>query len=411
MKRRSTQMVNKPDLAQTRIRRWIEHPFGLPVLLFMVLVLVSGVVIGAVMWNGRAAPTITASENFIVLVNHDGQEQIVPTNEETVGAVLSRMHINVSQSDRVEPAADQPITGDNFRINVYRAAPVTIVDQSSVMKVKSAAATPRSVVAEAVPTLHAEDTVTAGLTDNFVLQKSLGYRAVVDRATEVQMQLYGQPITLRTHAKTVAALLKEKAVVLGKTDTVRPALTTAITPAMQIKVLRDGVQVVTIDETVAPPVQTVLDASLSFGSQAVRQEGVPGKVTNTYEITIENGDETKRRLIQSVKVSEPVPRIIAKGNTSNVPADKQAVMAAAGISASDYAYVDYIFSRESHWNTAAVSSNGYYGLGQTNLTKLSSACPNWQTDAVCQTKLFSGYASRYGGWEGAYNFWTSHHWW
>lgn len=394
-----------------RLRGWIEHPLGLPIALFIGLVLSSALVAAWFIWRSGHSPTVHASENYVVIVRHDDQKQIVPTSAKTVGELLRRLHVSVKPGDRVEPATDQPITGDNFLVNVYRSAPIAIVDGSNHALVSSAAATPRSVATETGIMLYAEDTVSAGLTDNFVLEKSLGYRAVIDRATPVAMQLYGQPLTLRTHAKTVAALLKEKGIKLGKDDTIRPAATTTLTAGMDVAVVRNGIQVITLDEQIPAPIQNIIDASLSFGSSAVRQEGSPGKVTNTYQIKVENGFEVSRTLLQSVKVSEPVTRIIAKGNTVNIPGDKQAVMAAAGISASDYGYVDYIFSRESHWNAAAMSANGYAGLGQTRPATLSAACPSWQTDPVCQTRFFTGYAARYGGWAGAYNAWVSKGWW
>lgn len=411
MMQNSNETTTGQDTHVTRWRRWMEHPFGLPIALFVGLVLLSMLVAVGLVWRGAHTPTVYASENYVVIVRHDDQKQIVPTDAKTVGELLQRLHVNIESGDRVEPAADQPITGDNFLVNVYRSAPIAIVDGASYTLVTSAAATPRSVVTETHTTLYAEDTVGAGLTNNFVLQKSLGYRAVIDRATPVAMQLYGQPLSLRTHAKTVGALLKEKGIKLGKDDTLRPAATTVLTTGMDIAVVRNGIQVITLDEQIPAPVQNIIDASLSFGSSAVRQEGNPGKVTNTYQIKVENGYEVSRTLLQSVKVSEPVARIVAKGNTVNIPADKQAVMAAAGISANDYGYVDYIFSRESHWNAAAMSANGYAGLGQTRPATLSAACPTWQNDPVCQTRFFTGYASRYGGWAGAYNAWIAKGWW
>jgi hypothetical protein len=78
-------------------------------------------------------------------------------------------------------------------------------------------------------------------------------------------------------------------------------------------------------------------------------------------------------------------------------------MAAAGISPDDYAYVDYVFSRESHWNAAAMNAGGCGGLGQAcPAGKLAAVCPGWQSDPVCQTRFFTGYAvGRYGSWAGA----------
>lgn len=395
-----------------RLRRYIEHPLGLPIALFFGLVTLSVLVVWIVLWQSSRNPTVRARENYIVILNYDEKKQIVPTDERTVGSLLKRMGIVIKPGDRVEPAENEDITGDNFLVNIYRSAPVAIIDGARQTFVSSAAATPRSVVAETKTQLYSEDLVSASLTDNFLLQKSLGYRAVIDRAVPVTMQLYGKPLMLRTRATTVEALLKEKGVKLDKEDTVRPATNTPLTDGMQVAVVRNGIQVFTVDESIPAPVQNVIDASLSFGSSAVRQEGSPGKVTNTYEVKVENGVEVSRKLLQTVRVTEPVPRIVAKGNTVNIPADKQAVMAAAGVSPSDYAYVDYIFSRESRWNAAALNAGGCGGLGQAcPASKLANVCPNWQADPVCQTRWFSGYASRYGGWAGAYNAWLTKHWW
>jgi hypothetical protein len=86
-------------------------------------------------------------------------------------------------------------------------------------------------------------------------------------------------------------------------------------------------------------------------------------------------------------------------------------MAGAGINSSDYVYVDYIIGRESGWRPNAVSANRCIGLGQSCGGSLAGACPSWQTDPVCQLQFFSGYARKYGGWGGAYNFWVTNHWW
>jgi len=85
-------------------------------------------------------------------------------------------------------------------------------------------------------------------------------------------------------------------------------------------------------------------------------------------------------------------------------------MAAAGISSSDYGYVNFIISHESGWRTNA--SNGkYYGLYQTALGNISS-CPNWASNPICQLQHATSYAvNRYGSWRQAYEFWITHKWW
>lgn len=89
-------------------------------------------------------------------------------------------------------------------------------------------------------------------------------------------------------------------------------------------------------------------------------------------------------------------------------------MRAAGISDSDFGYVDYIISHESGWNYHAVNrSSGAYGLPQSlPAGKLASAGADWRDNPVTQLRWAHNYAvGRYGSWGGAYHFWAVNHWW
>jgi len=396
-----------------RAHRIHKHPATLPLLLFIVLAMVGGALLYFGLKNNAGELTITPNENYIVILNADGHKRTIPTNAKTVGELLTKAHITLAAGDRVEPAQDAPITVDNFLINVYRAAPVTVIDGATVTNTFNAAPTPRTMVTEAGVKLYPEDKVTYSATDNFVTQKSLGNRLVIDRATPITVSIYsGNPVDVRTQAKTVGDWLTSAKIKPTAEDTVKPAESTPITPGLHIELVRNGIHTVTTTEPIPQSVRTIIDTSLSFGSQVVRQEGSPGVKVDTYTVVVENGNEVSRTLLQSIVTVQPVERIIAKGNTVNIPSDKKAVMAAAGVSPNDYAYVDYIFSRESHWNAAALNSSGCGGLGQAcPSSKLAAVCSNWQNDPVCQTRFFSGYAGRYDGWAGAYNFWINHHWW
>lgn len=387
-----------------------NHPVGSAVLLFALLAIISSMWVIFARRNHIGAFNTTQT-NHIVIVSYDGERHTIPTDAKTVSELLKGLGISLNKGDRVEPDKNERIVQDNFLVNVYRAEPITVADGSSIHSALSAGETARSSIISSGVNLYPEDIIDTVWQENILLSGSLGNSYKINRATVVGLALYGNANQVRTQAKTVSELLKEKGVVLTKEDYVKPSGTTPISSGLNITVNRNGIHVVTITEDIPPPIENITDTSLSIGASAVRQEGSPGKRVQTYEVNIQNGEEVARKLLQSITTVEPVKRIVARGSTSNVPASKQAVLAAAGVSPADYGYVDYIFSHESGWNAAAVSRNGYYGLGQTNLSRLSGACPNWQNDPVCQTRLFSGYAGRYGGWAGAYNFWTSHHWW
>lgn len=89
---------------------------------------------------------------------------------------------------------------------------------------------------------------------------------------------------------------------------------------------------------------------------------------------------------------------------------KEQWMAAAGIASGDWAYVDYIVSKESGWNPNATNqSSGACGLVQA---LPCSKVPGNGYDPVDNLRWGNGYAvGRYGSWAGAYDFWTRNHWW
>jgi len=382
--------------------------------------------VGVAIFTG-GAPRLRNTNTHIVIISHDHTEQAVPTLAKTVGDVLKRFNIPLHEGDVVEPDMNTEIVTDNFRVNVYRAAPVTIVDGEQKTFAYSAARTPRSVVKQAGIEVYPEDNLTEVPTDNFLVEGSIGGRVVISRATPVHVNLYGTPVVMRTHAGTVGGLLTERGLKLGQGDVVQPAATTLVSANMQIFVLRKGQKIVTEATTLPMPTQIVEDSSLTFGTTAVRQQGSDGQKLITYLIDVQNGVETRKE-IQEVVTQQPVTEIIARGKAVQIPSDKQAVMAAAGISSGDYAYVDYVVSHESGWcPTKLQGQAGYcppyapgsipsylgYGLGQaTPGSKMSSFGADWETNPVTQLRWATSYAlQRYGSWAAAYNHWSAYHNW
>lgn len=396
-------------IAMWQSHNWHRHPFFIPVTLFLVLFF--GTIATLVLTNGQP---VQPSDSRTVLFAHDKVKETLPTRAKTVGEFLDRAGVTLHEGDTVEPERDTEIGVDNFHINVYRAEPVLIVDGNQKKFAFSAATTPRSVANQAGVQVYPEDKITSRISDSFLKEGAIGRQVVIDRATPTNLNVYGTQLSVRTHANTVAELLKEKNVVIEKDDVVQPGLDTPLTDAKQIFVSRNGTKIVTVEEEIPMKVEYVEDATLSFGSQAVRQKGSAGKRVVTYQLDLKNDQEVGRKQIQVVMAQEPVTQIVARGKAVNIPADKEAVMAAAGIAQSDYAYVNYIISRESGWNAAARnSSSGATGLCQALPgSKMASAGSDWATNPVTQLRWCDGYAKgRYGSWSAAYNFWLAKHYW
>ncbi len=385
-----------------KIKILSRHPFAVPVFTFLFLILVSGSAYALLV--DHDAPVRDAR---VVIVNHDHVEQTVPSVEPTVGYLLKKLNITLAEGDVVEPALDTKINQDDFRINVYRAVPVKIVDGNAKTFTFSAATTPRAIARQTGAELYPEDRVTTDPVQNFLKEGAIGEQVVIDRATPVNVNLYGTPEVIRTHAKTVGELVKDKGIKLESSDQILPAPETPITPNQQIFIAREGVKLQTVTETIAMPVQTITDPGLAYGTSAVRQQGSPGQRVVTYQT---NPDGT-RSVIQSIVVRDAVTQIVVRGaSLTGTKGD----MARAGIAASDFNYVDYIVQKESRWNThARNASSGAYGLCQALPgSKMASAGSDWADNPVTQLRWCSGYAkSRYGSWAAAYNYWVSHHYW
>lgn len=388
-----------------------KHPaFIVPLVTFGLLLVVGLTAILVVNRGNNPIPTLSNSDTKIAIVSSDDKTQTLPTKAKTVSELLAKLDINLHEGDVVEPALDTQIVSDNFKINVYRAKPIAIIDGGTEIHALSAATTPRSILDQAGVQVYPEDDLAFYPTKDFISQGIIGESLVIKRATPVNVNLYGVQLTMRTQAKTVGDFLDEKKIRLASGETVQPNVATPISPEEPIFVNRKGQKVETVGEDVPYGVQYVDDKNLTFGVTAVRQEGANGRRLVTYQINTETG---QRNEFHVIVVHEPVPKIVARGTYVNIPANKQVVMAAAGIKESDFSYVDYIISRESGWNAGAANSSGTYGLCQALPGgKMASAGSDWRTNPVTQLKWCTGYATgRYGSWSAAYSFWLSHSWW
>jgi len=402
-----------------RFRRLRAHPVVVPIVTFLALALVTTG--GLYAHHLQRHPNI--SNAFVVIITHDHAEQTVPSREKTVGALLMKLHIPLHEGDVVEPNAQTRITQDDFRINIYRAVPVEIVDGTQHTFAFSAATTSRSIASQAGITTYPEDELATQPVQNFISQGAIGEQIVINRSTPVNLNLYGTLATTRTHARTVGDLIKEKNIKLAKDDVVTPAANTPLTPNIPVFVVRNGTKLENVTQPIATPQQIIQDASLAYGTSAVRQEGSPGEQVVTYQDQLQNGRLVGRTVVQTVITKQPVTQIVVQGTSlSGIKGD----MALAGIGPGDYSYVDYIVSHESGWcptkaqgehSCPAVPDNQYtsggYGLCQaTPGSKMSTAGSDWATNPVTQLRWCNGYAlGRYGSWGAAYNHWLAYHNW
>ncbi len=182
----------------------------------------------------------------------------------------------------------------------------------------------------------------------------------------------------------MAELLNEKHIKLNKGDTVQPALTTPVTPNMQIFVLREGTSIVTETQIIPADVQTIDDPKLTSGTNVVRQQGSPGTLLITYQLDQKTG---AKQPLQSVVVQPPVTQVVARG-TAPVP-----------VSSNLSNWLLKLRQCESGGNYQINTGNGYYGAYQFSLSTWqrlgysglpSDAAPGVQDTAIVRNTNASG---------------------
>jgi len=393
-----------------------RHPLLMPLISFIVLF-----IMGLVAFVSIGGQTVGAPDTHIATVSYDNKVQTVPTRAKTVEDLLKRLSITVGPKDIVQPALTTPIVEDNFKVNIYRSRSVEIIDGPTKTVVQSATKSARTLAEESGLAINKEDLITYSRAESDLKGPIVAERLVITRSVPIQVSLYGVIGQYRTTSKTIAGFLEEKNILLKNGDTTQPAdVTSPIVPGMLLSINTEGRKIIAVEEEIAFTTQTRDNPKLQAGQKSIAQAGIPGKRAVLYEQVLQDGVELGRRQIQTVTLAEPVTQIVEKGTlaaaTYSVSSDKAALMAAAGIDASQFASVDYIVQKESNWRPGAVNSQGCIGLAQRcpigGTNALVSACPNWQTDPVCQLRHFSAYANgRYGSWNAAYQVWVVQRWW
>ena len=274
-----------------------------------VLALASLLALGAVFWPKS---TLATSQRFVT-VYHDGIEQSIVTEAKTVQEALDRLDISLTEYDSVEPTLGTELDAPGYVINVYRARPVTVVDGAFRQTVMTAHTSGRQIAEAAGLTLYQEDEFTLSRIDDFVGSAAVGLKLDIQRATPINLVLYGKPSPIRTQAKTVGDLLKERGLILGAKDGMNLQTATPITANMTLEIWRDGDQTVTEEQEVDFAVDQIKDFNKPFGFKEIRTPGTKGKKLVTYIVTMQGGKEVGRKELNSLVTQEPQKQVEVVG--------------------------------------------------------------------------------------------------
>ena len=297
-----------------------------------------------------AKPVAKAGERLVNIYDR-GVEKTIVTKARTIREALKLAKISIDErQDVVEPGLDSEMVAEKYNVNIFRARPITIVDGNKRLKITTAEQTPALIAKAAGLEVFTEDKTALGKGDNIVVD---GADTVmkVERASVVNFVLYGKESVVRTHAKTVGELLKDKNITLQKDDTLSVDRSARIVPGMKIELWRNGKQTVTVEEDVKFQTEKVQDANRDLGYREVKQAGENGKKNVTYEIEMKNGVEVSRKEIASVVTKESKKQIEIVGAKSSNTFSGSFSEALARL-------------RSCEGNYKSNTGNGYYGAYQ-----------------------------------------------
>ena len=295
-------------------------------------------------------PATKAGEKLVTIYDR-GAEKTIVTKARTIREALKLAKFSIDErQDVVEPSLDSEMVAEKYNINIFRARPITIVDGNKRLKVTTAEQTPALIAKAAGIEVFEEDKTTLSNSDNMAVD---GANMVmkIDRASMVNFVLYGKESVIRTHAKTVGELLKEKNINPKKDDTLSVDRSAKIISGMKIELWRNGKQTITAEEDVKFEVEKVQDANRDSGYREVKQAGENGKKNVTYEVEMKNGVEVSRKEIASVVTKEPKKQIEIVGTKSSTSFSGSFSEALARLRSCEGSYTS---------NTG----NGYYGAYQ-----------------------------------------------
>ena len=334
------------------------------------------------------------------------------TDAKTVRAAFEDRGIEISKQDKVEPGLDEEISEVDYNVNIYRAKPVLIEDGAVREKIMSSSQTSDGIVKDAGIKVYDEDVISVTQAQN-TAEDGVATSLKITRAKEITVDIFGKQTHLRTQADTVKDFLSEKSIKLSENDEVSVPLDTKIKNGDSFSIWRNGKQTITIDEEVEFEVEKIQDADKEVGYEQIKEAGEKGTKSVTYEVEIRNGQEVSRNKISEVETKKSKKQVVIVGIKQKTVlytggGTKSEWLAASGINSAYWGYVDAIVSRESGWNPNATNArSGACGLAQA---LPCSKVPGNGYNPIDSLRWMNTYVSRYGGWEGAYNFWQANHW-
>ncbi|CAB0898714.1 hypothetical protein FRC0414_00830 [Corynebacterium diphtheriae] len=309
--------------------------------------IVAGGVIASLAVGGVTAQQLKKD----ITVDLNGEHISLATFSRDVDGVLRQAGVNVGEKDLVYPAPSETVA-DNDTVTVRTSKQVSVVIDG----VKKDVTTNAITVEELFSQLN--DVPAALSSASLNVEKGARIPAegmALDVVTPKIISLTTGDKTVFTQiaAATVADVLKERGIDVDADDVVMPALDTAVSKDMNIKVDKVDSREEKITEKFDEPATYIDDAEQLEGEETLVTPGTQGERTVTRKIVTVNGAETANEVVNEEIITPGVAATIKRGT-------KKPTTASAAAVASGSVW-DQLAQCESGGNWSINTGNGFTG--------------------------------------------------
>lgn len=250
---------------------------------------------------------LDASKAEVVLAA-DGDVQTVKTDTATVGELLEDLGIDVGIYDELSHEKGTQIV-DGMEIRFETANEILLTIDGETEEFNSTAITVGQFLEEEELEFSRYDDISHSNIE--ILDEET--EIIVNTAVPVTLNVGGEEEKIQATADTVEDLLEEEDIEYSKSDRIEPGLDKKVKKDMDIAVVRVETKEEDVEEKI--PFESIEkdDDSMVKGDSEVTKEGKAGKLRKTYEITLENGEEVGRELVDEEVLEESKDKVVKVG--------------------------------------------------------------------------------------------------
>ncbi|MGM8365526.1 ubiquitin-like domain-containing protein [Virgibacillus sp. W0181] len=238
----------------------------------------------------------------------NGEETSIKTHTNTVGELLDELDVPVSEHDALSHDIDSPIQS-GMVIDYKTANEINVMIDGKQQQFYTTADTVGDFFNKEGLSFSTHDSISHKKSDSI----EEGLNISIDTAYEVTVDEAGEEKKIWTTGGNVADVLAANDITYKDMDKIEPALTDDVTEDTKITIVQVEKKTEKVKEPIAFKTEKKKDGSLEKGKEQVVSDGKEGLVSKEYEITLENGEEVNRELLNEEVMEKSVNKVVAVG--------------------------------------------------------------------------------------------------